>query len=131
VRRRLVRPEPRLAAGAWLAGRAARAMIDLSDGLAADAGHLAAASGVAVEIALERIPCWPGVAPRDALASGEEYELLVVLPSEFGEADAREMEQSTGVRLTRIGRCQVGAGVRLTDAGRSVAAPPGWDHFAS
>ena len=56
VARRYDDPEPRLSAGMWLAAHGATAMIDISDGLAADAGHLAAASGVAVEIQLEQLP---------------------------------------------------------------------------
>src|SRR2546428_404664 len=74
--RRFARPAPRIAAGRWLARRGARALIDISDGLAGDAGQLAAASGVRAEIALEWLPCWPGVTPRAAALSGEEYELL-------------------------------------------------------
>jgi thiamine-monophosphate kinase len=130
LRRRFARPEPRIAAGHWLARRGARAMIDISDGLAADAGQLAAASGVALEIELERVPCWRGVTPRDATASGEEYELLVALPRGFGERSARAFTRATGLALTSIGRCARGAGVRLTEAGRAVPAPAGFDHFA-
>jgi thiamine-monophosphate kinase len=105
-------------------------MIDISDGLAADAGHLAAASSVCVHIQLERVPCWPGVEPLAAAASGEEYELLVALPSGFSEAQTRAFSRDTGVPLTRIGECTAGVGVRLTHRGAPVAAPAGWDHFA-
>src|SRR3989442_2316282 len=86
--RRYAAPEPRITAGRWLAAQGALAMIDVSDGLAADAGHLAAASGLRLDIELERIPCWPGVAPRAAGASGEEFGLLVALPRSFDAAPA-------------------------------------------
>jgi thiamine-monophosphate kinase len=129
IRRRFVRPEPRIAAGVWLARRGARAMIDVSDGLAADAGHLAAASGVRVELELERLPCWPGVTPLAAARSGEEYELLVALPRRFRERDARAFRRATGLPITRIGRCAAGRGVRMTHHGRPVTPPAGFDHF--
>jgi thiamine-monophosphate kinase len=130
LRRRFARPVPRVAAGSWLARHGARAMIDISDGLAGDAGHLAAASGVGIAIELERVPCWPGVTPRDALASGEEYELFVALPRAFGERDARAFSRATGLPLTRIGVCTSGRGVRITEDGRRITPPPGYDHFA-
>jgi thiamine-monophosphate kinase len=131
LRRRFARPDARIAEGRWLARRGARAMIDISDGLAGDARRLAAASGVRADIALETIPRWPGTTPTQAAESGEEYELLVALPRAFGERDARAFRRATGVALTRIGRCARGAGVRLTLAGRIVAPLAGFDHFAT
>ena len=130
-RTRFASPEPRIAAGRWLGRRGAHAMIDISDGLAADAGHLAAASRVRIEIDLAQIPCHPGVAPRDAAASGEEYELLVALPTTFGERDARAFRRACdGLALTCIGRCVRGAAeVRLTEHGSVVAPVAGYDHF--
>jgi thiamine-monophosphate kinase len=134
LRNRYACPEPRISAGRWLAGHGASAMIDISDGLAADAQHLAAASGVGLEIRLEQIPCWEEVEAMAAVASGEEFELLATMPPTFGDASASAFRSQTGVQLSRIGTCLRGGGrrggVRLLDHNRAVPLPAGYDHFA-
>jgi len=135
LRNRYACPEPRLVAGRWLADHGATAMIDISDGLAADAQHLSAASEVGIEINLERIPCWESVDAMAAIASGEEFELLLTMPPAFSDASASSFRAETGVHLTRIGTCLRGAGgrrggVRLLDNNKPVALPAGYDHFA-
>jgi thiamine-monophosphate kinase len=133
ARRRFARPEPRIALGQWLAERGARAMLDLSDGLAGDARHLARASGVGLEIDLGRLPIGPGVADAARLAGesepvfaargGEDYELLVALRPAVDGAVA-----PGGVPLTRVGRVVEGEGVRLLLEGRPIEIS-GYDHF--
>jgi len=131
ARARFARPEPRIAWGRWLAEHGARAMLDVSDGLAGDAGHLAAASALAIRIDLDLVPCHPAVAAEARLAAepdaefaakgGEDYELLVALPPEFSGAP--------GFPLTRIGEAAAGAGLSLELDGRPIVLA-GYEHFA-
>ena len=134
LRNRYACPELRLQAGRWLATHGATAMIDISDGLAADAEHLSAASDVGIEINLEQLPLWEGVDALAAAASGEEFELLLTMPPHFSDASVSTFRGDTGVELTRIGVCLRGGGgrrggVRLLKDRKSVTLPPGYDHF--
>lgn len=129
-RQRFVRPVPRISAGTWLARNGARAMIDISDGLVADLGHLAAASGVAVAVDADAVPLLCGDAVA-ALSSGEEYELAVALPPGFGAREAAGLFRDHDVTLTRVGECRAGTGVHVTLAGRPIESPAGFDHFTS
>jgi thiamine-monophosphate kinase len=135
LRNRYACPEPRIQAGLWLADHGASAMIDISDGLSADAQHLAAASEVGIEINLEQIPCWEDVNALAAVASGEEFELLCTMPPTFGDATVSAFRSETGLQLSRIGTCLRGSGgrrggLRLLDHNKPVPLPAGYDHFA-
>lgn len=138
ARQAFAHPVPRIDAGRWLAEHGARAMLDLSDGLAADAHHLAAASGVRLDVDLSRVPV-AGAAVAPALAAsmepsifaaggGEDYELLVALPDSFVERDIRAFEAATGLALTSVGGVHRGSGVRFLLRGERVALE-GFDHF--
>jgi thiamine-monophosphate kinase len=125
-RTRFACPVPRIEPAIGLVHRRASSGIDISDGLAADLGHIAAASNVCVEIDLERIPCVDGVTPIQAVASGEEYEIVATAP----EMDTRQFSEEFGLDLTEIGRVVAGsAGVDLLEGGKRITAPAGFDHF--
>ena len=108
----LPRPPLRVEAGRRLA-TAASAMLDLSDGLAVDAAHIARRSGCRLVIELERVPLADG-ATVDDLGFGEDYELL---------ATTREP-----LDFPVVGRCEEGSGVVLLLHGDPVELP-GWEHF--
>ena len=125
-RARFASPVPRIEPAIGLAERGATAGIDISDGLAADLTHIAAASKVAIEIDADRIPRVDGVTAAQAASSGEEYEIAVTAP----KIDTRQFSEEFGLDLTEIGRVVAGApGVTLLQGGKPISALPGFDHF--
>ena len=102
----LPRPPRRIDEGRRLA-RVATAMLDVSDGLGVDAGHIAERSGVRIVLDLDAVPLAPG-ATRDDLSFGEDYELLATTPDPLDFAVIGRVEEGSGVDPAALG---------------------GWEHF--
>jgi thiamine-monophosphate kinase len=136
VRRAMELPQPRVALGVALRGIASSA-IDVSDGLLGDLSHILRRSGVGARIETETLPrsavmrAQPLSLQRECtLAGGDDYEL--VFTAAPAQADAvKDAATKAGVPVTRIGRIEAEAGVRLVDAhGDAVADRFGsFDHF--
>jgi thiamine-monophosphate kinase len=135
-RARFARPRARIPEALWLARSGAHAAIDVSDGLAADLMHVAVASAVSIDVEANQIPRFEGVSLHDALASGEEYEVVVAATAKL---DENEFTRRFGTELTQIGRVgpdsSTGVGgkrgtVNFRDRGKRVDPPPGYDHFS-
>ena len=132
-------PRPRLRLGARLRGLATAAA-DISDGLAADLGHICKASALGAEIEAGAVPLSPAAVAADPedpstmsliLTGGDDYELIfTVAPSRAGEV--RALAGELAIPLTRIGRMRTGEGVRVLDKdARPLVLPrTGYRHFA-
>ncbi len=130
-------PRPRSTLGPRLVG-IATASADVSDGLLADAGHIAQASGLAVTIERDDVPL--SAAARAAVAAdsrlwanvlggGDDYELVIAVPARKA-APLQAAARAAGVKVKRIGRFARGTGVGLTACGQPITAPrKGYVHF--
>lgn len=137
---RLQRPQPRVALGRALLGLAS-AVVDVSDGLAADLGHILARSGVGARLEAARLPlsqtlqacCSPTEALACALGGGDDYELCFTVPVER-ERSLQQAVAGLGLAVTAIGTIEAAPGLRLVDEqGREVPVPSrgGYDHFGA
>jgi thiamine-monophosphate kinase len=134
-------PEPPPLAIAKIVADFASASIDVSDGLIADAGHVADASGAELVLDWMDIPLsdearrWLEIYPKADAASlftgGDDYQTLMTAP-EGARGDIRGACLAAGIRMTRIGRVDAGAGISLIDASGAVRPTPagGWRHFS-
>jgi thiamine-monophosphate kinase len=131
-------PKPRVELGPRLAGLA-HAMIDVSDGLVGDLGHICETSRVAASVELPLVPLSQGARELAAadpallatlVTGGDDYELVFAAPPDADEEIA-SLSRSLNLPITRIGAIEAGAGVRVVDdQGREVPlAKAGWRHF--
>ena len=131
-------PQPRLALGPRLVGLAA-AMMDISDGLVADLGHICTVAGVAAVIEVERLPLSPAARaalrrePRRLAAvfgGGDDYELLFTAVPDT-ESRLAVLAREVGVPITMIGRIEAGQGVRVLarDGSTVTVEVAGYEHF--
>jgi thiamine-monophosphate kinase len=133
----LLRPEPRLLLGRALRGLAS-ACVDVSDGLAADLGHILKASHCGAELRLQNLPTPPALASltnkdrwKLQLAGGDDYELCFTLPPQH-EALLPGLQAQSGVALQVIGSIVEGSGMKLVqEAGQEFALDRfGYEHFS-
>ncbi|HTT08128.1 MAG TPA: thiamine-phosphate kinase [Gammaproteobacteria bacterium] len=136
ARRRLLRPMPRVALGLALRGIASGA-VDISDGFAADLGHILERSRVGAHVEVDRLPLSPALkaldraaAQRYALSSGDDYELCFTVPP-AREASLAEIGVRCGCTLTRVGEITAGKGLHLTasEGGAVTLERTGYRHF--
>jgi thiamine-monophosphate kinase len=136
---RAAKPTPRLEHGQALAGAGAHAMIDLSDGIAGDAGHIGRASGVELRVELAKLPLADGVAqiarelgvePGELAArGGEDYELCFCASPRDREAVEQAVEKAGEVELSWVGEVAQGEpGVALLGERGDIVRIEGFEH---
>jgi thiamine-monophosphate kinase len=136
------RPRAHVAEGRWLGGQpAVHALMDCSDGLATDLGHICRESGVGARVLVERLPVSPSVRraaaalgqdPRGwATSGGEDYALLLTCEPGAADALAEGLMRATGTPLTVIGDIVPGAAAIgwVGARGEPVEVGAGWEHF--
>ena len=140
ARKAFAQPSPRCDEGHYLVERGiASALIDLSDGLAGDSAHLAAASGVQIVLEEARVPVAPiaveVLGPEEALQAalhgGEDYELCFAARPDA--VDPSYFQDHFGLEVTRVGYVREGSGVWI-DRGGSQPEPlmrSGFDHYTA
>jgi thiamine-monophosphate kinase len=145
IREAFARPRPRTREARWLADRVPlHGLVDISDGLAGDVGHLAAASGVSMVLEEEAIPVHPemgaalegtGEGPLGlALGGGEDYELCLTSRPGALEDWTASFEDLFGIPLTRVGEVMEGVeGEVFLESGlgeRQLLERGGFSHFS-
>lgn len=128
---RYLRPEPRLKFGMLLSrNRVARACIDLSDGLADGVRQIGQASALGAVIEADKVPVEPGATLDEALAGGEDYELLFALSPKMRSRLTSVRRLVKDLAVTRVGRLTTSRALLLERNGRMEELPAGFAHFA-
>lgn len=128
---RYLRPEPRLKFGMLLSrNRVARTCIDLSDGLADGVRQIGPASTLGAVIEADKVPVEAGATLEDALAGGEDYELLFALSPKMRSRLNSIRRLVKDLTVTRVGRLTIDRALLLERNGRTEELPAGFAHFA-
>ncbi len=132
ARAAFAKPSPRVEEALWLHERSVpAAMIDLSDGIAGDAGHLAAGSGVRIVIRAGDLPVAEAADMRLAAAGGQDYELCFTAPVGAVAMVAEAFRERFGVTLTKVGAVEEGEGAVVVDDEGAALEIQGFQHWGA